>query len=251
MGAALKARQAGDKKTFDAQLDSFAILDPAAWLAQTFGAKKGASLVQPYNTSLGKFKSHISFVSENWAVLPRAALAVETSQQPFPVEGSGDVAGPPRPLALLRIENFRFTVMGEGRDPTSWVFSFVYLDGKFRIVGGTCTFWDEPVRIALSQGALPTRIRMGGNLQAAALIHMVQPKYPKSAKKDHIQGTVVLHAIIGKDGTIQQLEAVSGPLELIPYTLEAVKHWVYKPTLLQGQPVEVDTQSSVVFTLGH
>jgi len=95
-----------------------------------------------------------------------------------------------------------------------------------------------------------TRIRVGGNVQAANLVHQVQPLYPQIAKTAHVSGTVVLHAIIAKDGTIQQLEYVSGPPLLMRAAMDAVREWRYHPTLLNGEPVEVDTTIQVVFSLG-
>lgn len=98
--------------------------------------------------------------------------------------------------------------------------------------------------------ATPERIRVGGNVQQANLIHEVQPVYPEIAKTAHIQGTVLLHAIIGKDGTIKQLQYISGPPLLMRNAMSAVQQWRYRPTLLNGEPVEVETTISVVFTLG-
>ncbi|HXY77549.1 MAG TPA: TonB family protein [Candidatus Acidoferrales bacterium] len=95
-----------------------------------------------------------------------------------------------------------------------------------------------------------TRIRVGGNVQAASLLRKVDPVYPQIAKTAHVSGTVVLHAIIAKDGTIQQLEYVSGPPLLMRAAMDAVRDWRYKPTLLNGDAVEVDTTIQVVFTLG-
>ncbi|HXZ13145.1 MAG TPA: TonB family protein [Candidatus Sulfotelmatobacter sp.] len=108
-----------------------------------------------------------------------------------------------------------------------------------------------PPAPAQSPAPKPQRIRIGGNVQAAAIIHQVMPVYPKEAKNAGIAGTVVLHAIIGKDGTVRDLMYVSGPPLLMKSALDAVKQWVYKPTLLQGEPVEVDTTISVVYTLGN
>lgn len=98
--------------------------------------------------------------------------------------------------------------------------------------------------------AAPTRIRVGGNVQAASLIHQVMPVYPQIAKTAHISGTVILHAIIGKDGNVQNLEYISGPPLLMKNAMDAVSQWRYRPTLLNGDAVEVDTTISVVFTLG-
>jgi periplasmic protein TonB len=95
-----------------------------------------------------------------------------------------------------------------------------------------------------------TRIRVGGNVQGAKLVRQVQPTYPQIAKTAHVSGTVRLHAVIAKDGTIQELEYVSGPALLMKAAMDAVHEWRYQPTLLNGEPVEVDTTVDVVFTLG-
>ena len=75
------------------------------------------------------------------------------------------------------------------------------------------------------------------------------PKYPAAAKKAKVQGTVVLDAIIGKDGTIHKLTVVSGPKELRKSSTDAVRTWKCKPYLLNGNPVEVETKINVVYSL--
>ena len=94
-------------------------------------------------------------------------------------------------------------------------------------------------------------LRVGGNVQAANLIKKATPTYPALAKSARIQGTVRFTAIIGKDGTIQNLTLVSGHPMLVQSATDAVKQWVYKPTLLNGEPVEVITQIDVNFTLSQ
>jgi protein TonB len=96
-----------------------------------------------------------------------------------------------------------------------------------------------------------TRIRVGGNVQAANLIRKITPVYPPLAKQARIQGTVRFTAIIGKDGTIQNLQLVSGHPLLVEAARQAVSQWQYKPTLLNGEPVEVVTQIDVNFTLSQ
>ncbi len=93
------------------------------------------------------------------------------------------------------------------------------------------------------------RVRVGGNVQQAKMIRQIQPQYPQIAKTAHVQGTVQLHAIIAKDGSVQELQYVSGPALLMRSAMDAVRQWKYQPTLLNGEPVEVDTTISVVFTL--
>jgi protein TonB len=96
----------------------------------------------------------------------------------------------------------------------------------------------------------PARIKQGGNVTAASIITQTRPSYPALARQARIQGSVVLHAIIDKDGNVAQLEVVSGHPLLVQAALDAVRQWRYKPTLLNGDPVEVDTTITVTFTLG-
>jgi len=98
---------------------------------------------------------------------------------------------------------------------------------------------------------VPQRIRVGGNVQQAKLVRQPKPVYPPLAKQARIQGVVKLNAIISKDGTIQNLSVLSGHPLLVPAAMEAVKQWVYAPTLLNGEPVEVVTQIDVNFTLSQ
>jgi len=95
----------------------------------------------------------------------------------------------------------------------------------------------------------PQQIRVETNLQAANLIKKVVPIYPGLAKAAGIEGIVKFTAVIGKDGKIENLQVISGPKPLVEAASDAVKRWVYRPTLLNGQPVEVITQISVNFTI--
>ncbi len=97
--------------------------------------------------------------------------------------------------------------------------------------------------------ATPQRVRVSQGVSQGLLIHKVQPSYPALARQARIQGTVVLQALIGKDGAIQNLHVVSGHPMLTGAALEAVKQWRYKPYYLNGEPVEVDTTINVNFTL--
>lgn len=99
------------------------------------------------------------------------------------------------------------------------------------------------------KAAAPVRIKQGGAVTAASLITQTRPVYPSLARQARIQGTVVLHAIIDKEGKVAQLEVVSGHPLLVQSALEAVKQWRYKPTQLNGDPVEVDTTIQVTFTM--
>ena len=95
----------------------------------------------------------------------------------------------------------------------------------------------------------PQRIRVGGSVQRARLIRQPKPQYPPLARQARIQGTVRFTAIIGKDGKIANLTLESGHPLLVPAATAAVSQWVYKPTMLNGEPVEVVTVIDVNFTL--
>ena len=88
-------------------------------------------------------------------------------------------------------------------------------------------------------------------VQAALLINRVQPVYPPLARQTRIAGTVRLHAIISKQGTVESLEVLSGHPLLVRAAMDAVQQWKYKPTLLNGEPVEVDTTIDVIFSLNQ
>lgn len=93
------------------------------------------------------------------------------------------------------------------------------------------------------------RIRHGGVVQSALLVNRVMPEYPAVARIARISGTVVLHAIIAKDGTVQELSFVSGPPLLMKAAMDSVRQWRYRPTMLNDEPVEVETTIDVVFNL--
>jgi periplasmic protein TonB len=95
------------------------------------------------------------------------------------------------------------------------------------------------------------RIRQGGQVQAAKLVNKVQPMYPPLARQTRISGTVRLHAIIAKNGSVEQLEVISGHPLLVQAALDAVRQWKYQPTTLNGDNVEVDTTIDVIFSLNQ
>ncbi|MFZ0320314.1 MAG: energy transducer TonB [Candidatus Sulfotelmatobacter sp.] len=103
--------------------------------------------------------------------------------------------------------------------------------------------------VAVPKVATPQRVRVSAGVTNGLLIRRVQPNYPPLARQARISGTVVLRAVIGKDGSIENLQLVSGHPMLAPAAIEAVKQWKYKPYLLNGEPVEVDTEVQVNFTL--
>ena len=114
------------------------------------------------------------------------------------------------------------------------------------VIGGII---GQTTNTAVPKVATPQRVRVSQGVSEGLLVHQVRPMYPPLARAARIQGQVVLQAVIGKDGSIQNLRAISGHPMLTPAAIEAVKQWKYRPYFLNGEPVEVDTQITVNFTL--
>jgi protein TonB len=103
--------------------------------------------------------------------------------------------------------------------------------------------------VAVPKVATPQRVRVSQGVTQGLLLRRIQPTYPPLARQARIQGSVLLQAEISKDGTIENLHLISGHPMLAPAAIEAVKQWRYKPYVLNGEPVEVETQITVNFTL--
>lgn len=106
--------------------------------------------------------------------------------------------------------------------------------------------------LAKSPGPAPVkRMRVAARVAEANLIHDVAPQYPPEAGRARIEGTVVLMAVIGKDGSVKDVQVESGLPLLAQAAVDAVKQWRYRPYLLGGEPVEVDSRITINFTLSR
>jgi len=114
------------------------------------------------------------------------------------------------------------------------------------IIGGVLS---SKRSMSQSNSDLPQRVRVSQGVSTGLLVTKMQPQYPEDARQARIQGSVVLKAVIDKNGGVEELTLVSGHPLLAPAALEAVKQWKYKPYLLNGQPVKVETQITVNFQL--
>jgi protein TonB len=119
--------------------------------------------------------------------------------------------------------------------------------GKFGGTLGGIANLGAPAAAAASTPAHAQRVRTSDGLDGGLLVHKVMPSYPSSARQAHVSGSVVLQAIISKDGRIEDLRVVQGDPLLTSAAMDAVKQWLYKPYLLNGQPVEVETIITINF----
>jgi protein TonB len=119
------------------------------------------------------------------------------------------------------------------------------------VIGGIINSTSNLSYVPKLQPVIPQRVRISQGVTAGLLLRKVEPSYPVIAKAARVEGNVVLKAIIDKDGTIQDLQLVSGHPMLVPAAIEAVRKWRYRPYLLNGQPVEVETTITVIFAFAN
>lgn len=234
------AEKTGDTKKSPEVYTTLVIPNHSQWFGKTFGGAEGERLDAKYSglleASANVLKKRVALAvqkNQNYTVV-RTFQKPEDAQMellkaflsamanPISIYGAATNSGP---------EDKSPTLLGD----------FVYVDGGFRYV-------DFGVMQALST-APAMRIRIGGNVQRPKLINEVNPVYPAAARVNGIQGTVKLHVILAKDGSVRQIEPLGGDSQLVRAAIDAVKQWRYKPTLLNDQPVEVDTEVNVVFSL--
>ena len=109
----------------------------------------------------------------------------------------------------------------------------------------------EPVGASTPKIAFPSRVRISSGVAAGFVIKKVAPIYPDDARRAYIQGTVMLRVIISTEGDIVDLELLDGPIELAGSAVAAVRQWKYKPYLLAGRPITVETQIQVNYQLSR
>jgi TonB family protein len=253
LGEMIKLRKANDYQTLEAYTKSLALPDPDGWFKSVFGDQRGPE----YDAASAPSRMGIAA-----AIPPTLANMLKEKKTGIVAhrfEGSCDNAATAKeyPLLLQRVNpvplyDARFS---DGATEAIWQY-FAYVDGGFRYVGNVAAYppalpkkQSAPQEAQSTADAPEKRIRVGGNVQAAKLIHQEVPKYRQEAKDARIQGTVLIRAIIAKDGSIREAHLVEGVCLLAEPALDAVRKWRYSPTLLLGEPVEVDTTISVIFTL--
>jgi len=119
------------------------------------------------------------------------------------------------------------------------------------VIGGIINATPGVAAVPKLSKPVPTveRVRVSQGVTKGMVVYRVEPTYPPLARQARIQGVVVLTAMIDREGNIENLQLVSGHPMLAPAAIDAVKHWRYKPFLLNGQPVEVETTVTVTFQL--
>jgi TonB family protein len=192
-------------------------------------------------------------------VVDQAVIRTTGSREPY-IDALLTIAGAnpqldlsPAPLFLRRRHLKQRVVSILKEVPMNRRKSLSALTAGLGVVVAACWFIAGSVPLTAADAPPPSapKIRIGGNVQQANIVSKAVPVYPPDAKRDRIQGTVTLEVEIAEDGTVRDITSAQGPQELIQSAVDAVKQWVYKPTLLNGQPVAVVTTVDVRYTLSE
>jgi len=240
----LQSLKKGDAAKTRALLEGLLLPDPSSFFSRLFPARAAEELARNYEG----FRAQSPAVFEELFRKAEAFRPDGISVARFE-RSCDDNAGEftfgilqsrlePIPLYELRFHH---------ADEFLRLFAFAYVDGGFRYLGDLrpSKLFERSARRENPPAEVPV------NVQSAKLIQKVQPEYPDIARKERLQGTVRIHALIGKDGVIYDLVVIRGACSLAESAVEAVRQWRYRPTLLNNQPVEIDTYIDVIYTLGN
>jgi TonB family protein len=256
----LDSAKKGDSTTVEAGTRALLLPNPDAWFKSVFGEEQGAFFARAYSQSESTYPPLLArefdeLVKDKIDHLKATRFQTACDPYAMPME---------YPVLVSRIQNFPlYDLRAVQPDAVRYIWAFAYVDGGFRYLGNlrsVASFRHSKSRVeateaspgeAGAQDKATKRIKVDKSVQQAKLIHFVQPEYPAEAKAAHLQGEVLLHAMVGKDGSLQDLELIEGHCWLTQSALKAVMQWKYRPTMIEGQPVEVDTTITVKFTLGR
>jgi len=197
-----------DQARWNVALGTFALPNAANWFEGNFASQHVAQLSQDYPKVRDGHLGHISWVLGHNIDAAGFAIKVEPSEMPAPPSDAGFESLLPRPLHSVPLQNFRLTPMANsGSMPPSWVSSFAYVDGHFRVIGGTYPFWAEKLTAIRGPMALPPATLRGMTLQGMA--------YQHDQKGGEIIGIVQLQVKVERDGHISKIKVLSGDQEFI------------------------------------
>jgi TonB family protein len=253
----LQAAKKNDADTYSALISTLARPVPDDWFEDTFG-NEGDLMFKEYPGAGPNLVNQL----RAFFVRIRTEKFTEATAQKHEAscdDNSGEMIYPVMVMrqGLVPLYELRF----HQGDKFYRLWAFAYINGGFRYVGDLRPpeyFPSKPAKRSSAENKPEStpedsekRIRVGGNVTAAKIVRRVQPEYPDTARREHLQGTVRLHAIIAKDGTIRKLRVLTGYCSLSEAAMKAVRQWRYMPTLLEGNPVEVDTTIDVIYSLNR
>lgn len=208
--------RSNDQAAFQGALASLGIPNPAEWFAAHFDPQVQSRLTQGYSKALQGYQSHVSWVMVNFAKFSDFAVSVQSSEIPQPLSDSGFESLLPRPLNAVQIENYRLSSASPDpkHGPPSWVSSFVYIDGRFRYVGGTYPFWTEGLNSLRGPMSIPPAVIHGKTVQGIA--------FRKDQNVPGIDAIVQMKIEVDRNGKVSNIKVISGD----PAFVEDAKSYV-------------------------
>jgi TonB family protein len=221
----LVAAKRGDQSELESMIRETEIPNYQSWFTSNFGKEKGDSWAEPYGRWLVKDEKEFQELMVTLAHMDGdfATKKMDTdSLHPVADLFDGYVAYWKKPL-------------GTNGEEERKIGDFFFAEGKFRWYTGT---WYDPFQK-----------RQNTSLVMAKLVKKVQPEYPPEAREKRIEGTVKLKVVLRKDGFVTVQSVAEGDPLLSPAAIDAVRQWRYEPTLVNGQPIDMETTIEVTFTL--
>jgi TonB family protein len=232
----LAASKAGDQQTLTARLSAFALPQHDSWFRRVFGEEKGAEVAAWYAKSVPELESRLLTTLKTIVAEQKFDVAVlqrtKEEQRPFGPHTT-ILAAMKEPAALYSVDFY-----DQDRRSSASVVWFAYVEGAFRYLGPIHRFFPPPKRLVVD-----------GNILQAHMIEHHPPEYPPLAKQARIQGTVRLQVVIDFHGNVAEIQVLQGHPLLVQAAINAVRKWRYRPTLLNGEPVQVRSWVDVVFAL--
>lgn len=230
----VRAEQAGNLSELNSEIHLLALPHAQAWFSKYFRRADVVDLDEEYQHEFEEFRGQLIASLHDDQKPPLERLRLERLS--VPPKAAAGTWMPFRPVPWVAYD-LRFFFLGSSW--IDWPLAFTEVDGAFRYVGtGRSPFWTR--RLWLNEAS---------EVMKAKLIKQIPPVYPVFAQQTHLEGTVRLRATIGIDGAVTELSVISGDPVLTQAALDAVRQWVYVPTLWDGQPVKVKTTIDVVFRL--
>jgi TonB family protein len=222
----LVAAKREDRSKLQSMIRETEIPDYQSWFTLNFGQEKGETWAEPYGRWLEKHEKEFQEL-----LVQLAQMDGEFAIEKMDTAKRYDLLNGPLDGYLA---SWKRLTAPKGEQLVE-IGDFFFVDGKFR--------WDSNTQY------FPFQKAKTASFVPAKLIKRVSPEYPEEARQKAIQGTVVLNVVLRKDGSVTIQNVAEGDPILSPAAIEAVRQWRYEPTVFNGQPIEVQTKISVVFTL--
>jgi TonB family protein len=247
---ALTAGKADDVPKLLEIANSMMLRSPEDWFSRVFGPDMGRIYARSYTESSERTASNLAGLFSTLGTEKYSILEVHQFKNSCDFKADQDEY----PVLAKRLVEEPFSVVrfSEGNLVRSLRF-IVYVDGGFRFLGLLNIPAGQSSTIQAAAGSQPdpnsppAHLVVSQDVQMAKILHRVTPIYPENARYLHVEGKVVLDVTIDKDGTIESMRVVRGQCPFVESAEAAVKQWRFGPTLLQGQPIQVEAVFEIRF----